>query len=180
MSAPENSSSRPGRVGEISESTFPERVARVVELAGGASELARRTGISRRMIGKYGQGAEPSRESLVQMARAAGVSLVWLATGEGPEVVESAGGREEPGADWDELDEILRLVSRPGNLRTYGRGRLTVNAVMTAIMQHGIENGWSASQLERASRISAIIYQVLALANEEQDAAARPTENRAE
>lgn len=63
---------------------FAERMTRAAQMAGNATKLAEATGISRRAIGDYLAGkAEPSRPRLVAIAKTAGVSLEWLATGDG-------------------------------------------------------------------------------------------------
>lgn len=64
---------------------FTQRMAYVARLAGNATLLAKRTGISRRAIGTYLSGdSDPTRERLVNIAGVAGVSVEWLATGNGP------------------------------------------------------------------------------------------------
>lgn len=64
-------------------SEFCERVQLIADRVGSAAELSRKTGISRRAIGTYLAGnAEPSREKLILLAQAAGVSVGWLAVGE--------------------------------------------------------------------------------------------------
>lgn len=64
---------------------FQRRMEQAAKLAGNATRLAEKTGISRRAIGEYLAGkAEPSRPRLVAIAEAAGVRVAWLATGEGP------------------------------------------------------------------------------------------------
>jgi phage repressor protein C with HTH and peptisase S24 domain len=51
-----------------------------------ADRLAKATGVSASAFRKWMKGeAEPSRDRLVALAAAAGVSLAWLAQGEGPE-----------------------------------------------------------------------------------------------
>ena len=63
---------------------FVERIRTIVSLAGGIEKLARSAGMTSRVIGKYLAGeSEPNRTRLVSLARAAGVSIAWLATGEG-------------------------------------------------------------------------------------------------
>lgn len=65
-------------------SSFAKRVAIIAKLAGSGQELANRAQISRRVIGKYLAGeSDPSRERLIAMAEAVGVSVEWLATGRG-------------------------------------------------------------------------------------------------
>ncbi|MFQ5533440.1 MAG: XRE family transcriptional regulator [Sphingomonadales bacterium] len=77
--------------------SFHERIIILTDLVGGASALARLSNLSRRVIDKYKAGeSEPSRDRLLAMARAAGVSIGWLVAGEGPmrpdEPTEAAGG----------------------------------------------------------------------------------------
>ena len=63
---------------------FAERMFQAAQMAGNATRLAEATGISRRAIGDYLAGkAEPSRPRMVAIAKSAGVSLEWLATGDG-------------------------------------------------------------------------------------------------
>lgn len=66
------------------DSDFAARVRLLVNRVGGSAELARRARLSRQMVDKYAAGSEPSRESLLALARAGEVSLEWLAAGEGP------------------------------------------------------------------------------------------------
>lgn len=65
------------------DSAFMERVAEVIERAGGEAAFASASGLSRSMVEKYKRGSEPSRSSLISMAQAAGVYIEWLATGNG-------------------------------------------------------------------------------------------------
>jgi transcriptional regulator with XRE-family HTH domain len=57
----------------------------LADLVGGPAQLARKSNLSRRVIDKYRTGAsDPSRARLIALAAAGGVSILWLATGEGP------------------------------------------------------------------------------------------------
>lgn len=63
---------------------FKQRMSIAAKLAGNATELSRKTGISRRAIGTYLAGcSDPTRERLIAIANASGVSVEWLATGLG-------------------------------------------------------------------------------------------------
>ena len=76
-----------------SKESFGARVGIVADRVGGQAELSRRTGISTVSINSYIKGdSDPSRERLISMADAAGVSLFWFATGEG----EIQPGQERP------------------------------------------------------------------------------------
>jgi phage repressor protein C with HTH and peptisase S24 domain len=79
---------------------FRERMDICAKLAGNATVLADRSGISRRAIGTYLSGAsDPTRARLISISRACGVSLDWLATGKGPM------RPEERAPDRPQLDE---------------------------------------------------------------------------
>lgn len=66
-----------------SDTLFLERMNVLIERCGGPGELARKAGLSRRVIDKYRRGeSDPSRSRLVAMAMAANVSVEWLATGQ--------------------------------------------------------------------------------------------------
>lgn len=67
------------------DSGFTNRMEIAARMAGNATRLSAATGISRRAIGDYLAGkAEPSRPRLVAIAKAAGVSVQWLAVGDTP------------------------------------------------------------------------------------------------
>lgn len=62
---------------------FIERLNEVIQDAGGIAELSLKTEISKASIEKYRRGTDPSRTFLNAMAKAAGVSIEWLAAGNG-------------------------------------------------------------------------------------------------
>lgn len=67
---------------------FVERLQIILSHWPSADRLARAMGVSPSAFRKWLKGeAEPSRERLVALARAAGVGVAWLAEGEGPEPV---------------------------------------------------------------------------------------------
>lgn len=75
--------------------------------------MATKTGMSTSVLRSWrAEKSDPSRTSLVKVARAAGVSLEWLATGEG-DPDQGAGARPgaSPGPQEDDL-ELLEDVSR--------------------------------------------------------------------
>jgi len=88
---------------------FQHRIATVIRRAGGVSALAAASGLSTRVIAKYRNGeSDPSRERLVAIARAAGVTVDWLATGNGP--MRASGNVVEQGSATDE--ELVRAVTQ--------------------------------------------------------------------
>jgi len=89
---------------------FAARIERLCEMVGGASALAQKSGLSRRVIDKYvAGGSDPSRQRLVSLADAAGVSVQWLATGQGspsgaPQPISRP---DEPTPDFDQDFALL-------------------------------------------------------------------------
>lgn len=69
---------------------FHERLQRLVQIAGSANALAKRSGISQSGIQRYLKGGEPTRKMLITLAECTGVSLTWLMTGEGSEFAQEA------------------------------------------------------------------------------------------
>lgn len=64
---------------------FRDRLKIAAGRAGGVDELAKAAGIARRTFGNYLSGRnEPKRPQLLAIARASGVSVSWLASGDGP------------------------------------------------------------------------------------------------
>lgn len=86
--------------GKLDRSAFIERLQLILRHWPSADRLARATGVSPSAFRKWLRGeAEPSRERLVSLAQAAGVSSGWLVSGEGPvpRLHEVAGPGREPG-----------------------------------------------------------------------------------
>lgn len=71
-------------MGILPNDSFETRMQILIDLMGSQEKLGEPAGISGVMIGKYAAGAEPGRDKLVAIANAAGVSVAWLAAGEGP------------------------------------------------------------------------------------------------
>nr|WP_294528408.1 helix-turn-helix transcriptional regulator [uncultured Rhodopila sp.] len=82
-----------------------------------ADRLARAMGVSPSAFRKWLKGeAEPSRERLIALARAAGVGVAWLAEGEGPAPVFEAvaGSRRRQGAPATlDPEQFVLLPKRP-------------------------------------------------------------------
>jgi Helix-turn-helix len=76
---------------------FVARLEEIAATAGDKASLARRAGLSPTTLQNYfSQESEPSRPILISLARAAGVSLSWLAAGIG----EKHGGDAPEGYLW--------------------------------------------------------------------------------
>lgn len=77
---------------------FTERMKEVVGLAGGITELSKKSGLSKGVLHKYINGeSDPSRLRMIAMTDATGVSLEWLALGEGP-MMRGANAAENKGS----------------------------------------------------------------------------------
>lgn len=119
---------------------FASRVERICQLVGGAGELALRSGLSRRVIDKYiAGGSDPSRQRLVSLAVASGVSVQWLATGEGPMEARHGATQAPDTPTASPIDKWLFSRVIDGIRRVYKRagGQLpTVNEVEMALDMH--------------------------------------------
>ncbi|WP_082090920.1 helix-turn-helix domain-containing protein [Halomonas sp. HG01] len=91
---------------------FCDRLKVAIDRAGGPTSMAYKADVSTSVINKWKNGkSEPQVTSLVKMARVAGVSVGWLATGEGdPEGGEPPAELGRPDADLDALEEIALKV----------------------------------------------------------------------
>ncbi len=88
--------------------------------AGGADQLADKSGIARRTLGNYLSGRnEPKASGLVAISRASGFAVEWLATGEGEPQADQV---NETGAEDGESD--FALVPRYDVAASAGHGSL--------------------------------------------------------
>jgi hypothetical protein len=62
---------------------FIGRLKEIVDLVGSQAALAKKAGLAASTFQNYVEGGEPPRPVLVALAAAAGVSVNWLATGQG-------------------------------------------------------------------------------------------------
>jgi hypothetical protein len=92
--------------GDVPASSFASRVRQVIKLNGSVSDIARRCGFSEGVVRSWRDGnTDPSRGRCVTMARTLGISLVWLAAGEGPMMLD---GTSEDTVGRSESSESLR------------------------------------------------------------------------
>ena len=105
-------------------SAFVHRLQTILTHWPSADRLARVMGVSPSAFRKWLKGeAEPSRERLVALARAAGVGIAWLAEGEGPEpsfvgshsASKSRASSEE--TQWDDFGLLPRPSAENGLAR---------------------------------------------------------------
>lgn len=81
------------------------------------------------LVRKYLAGSLPGLDKAIVMARVAGVSLEWLATGEGSPSPAAGGGLGKPDIDLDALEEVAvkvlaLLEQRRPDLSTKARARI--------------------------------------------------------
>jgi len=92
--------------GDVPASSFASRVRQVIKLNGSVSDIARRCGFSEGVVRSWRDGnTDPSRGRCVTMAKTLGISLVWLAAGEGPMMLD---GSTEDAVGRTESSESLR------------------------------------------------------------------------
>jgi hypothetical protein len=92
--------------GDVPASSFASRVRQVIKLNGSVSDIARRCGFSEGVVRSWRDGnTDPSRGRCVTMAKTLGISLVWLAAGEGPMMLD---GSSEDALGRAESSESLR------------------------------------------------------------------------
>lgn len=65
-----------------SDPAFIERLRHIAAKVGSVNALARASGLSQGGLQRYMKGGEPTRPNLISLAKAGGVSLVWLMTGD--------------------------------------------------------------------------------------------------
>ncbi len=71
-----------------SRAEFAKRIETLIKTVGSGNALAAAAKVSEGVIRKWKVGeSDPSRENLISLAKAAGVCIEWLATGEGPKTL---------------------------------------------------------------------------------------------
>lgn len=134
-----------------------KRVRRAAEIVGGPKELSERLQLSARTLNNYMNGRnEPKTSGLVKIARASGVRLEWLATGEGP-MLEGDGVRTESPIYRVDADKGLEMVPRYGGatpgVSTPGGG---VRDVSQGVDYLGVSRSWLDSEHLDADQLALI------------------------
>ena len=93
--------------------SFAGRIKIMIKRVGNKEKLAKATGISATMIGKYAEGiSEPARDKLVDLAKAADVGVLWLVTGEG--VMKGSEPSKPPAPVTNEAQKEVEAYLRNG------------------------------------------------------------------
>jgi len=101
---------------------FAKRMEIVAKRLGSVSELCRRVDVAYPTATKWGkEGAEPSTTNLIKIADAAGVNLLWLATGQGAMLKEDSEDGKQPAAyDGDQYAQpVLDTLNRPVDIEEF-------------------------------------------------------------
>jgi hypothetical protein len=147
-------------------SSFASRVRAVIKISGSVSEIARRCGFSEGVVRSWRDGnTDPSRGRCVTMAKTLGLSLVWLAAGEGPMMLDGSG--DDP-ATRTETSESVR--GREGRNETHVQPGAALDpsrlAAAMKLLQSDIEMTGSRFSPVRHSDLVAEMYAILARSNE--------------
>lgn len=86
-------------VEEVELEGFPERLKELIGQES-VSRFANEVGLGDNLIRKYLDGATPGLDKVVRICNAKGVSIAWLALGEGPKLDEDAKARQAKAADY--------------------------------------------------------------------------------
>ncbi|HXP00145.1 MAG TPA: helix-turn-helix transcriptional regulator [Luteibacter sp.] len=155
-----------GRVdAAVPASSFASRVRAVIKMSGSVSEIARRCGFSEGVVRSWRDGnTDPSRGRCVTMAKTLGLSLVWLAAGEGPMMLD---GTSEDGSIRAETSESTR--SRDGReaiATTSGVLDPSRLAAAMKLLQSDIEMTGSRFSPVRHADLVAEMYSILSRSGE--------------
>lgn len=143
----------------VAPSSFASRVRAVIKMSGSVSEIARRCGFSEGVVRSWRDGnTDPSRGRCVTMAKTLGLSLVWLAAGEGPMMLD--GSTEETAARNSSSE---KRESQNGHGATLDPSRL---AAAMKLLQSDIEMAGSRFSPVRHADMVAEMYSILGRSGE--------------
>lgn len=130
-----------------SDKAFVNRLKDISESLGSYAALAKRAGLAASTFQNYLDGGEPQRPALIALAAAGGVSLHWLATGQGPKspTLLPAGYVEIP--RFDLRHNIYALMQRPPADSTILRADLvesveSIGAPLASLNSALVADGW--------------------------------------
>jgi|GEM_PF-2231304 len=110
------------------ECSFSARMSYCAEKLGSVSALAKKAGISQSGIRRYFTGGEPSRPHLVAIAAAAGVSVQWLATGEGSMMRKNLSEEKVAEPEVGRIKEDARMMHYAGSETTLSKADTILEA----------------------------------------------------
>lgn len=108
--------------------TFADRIKQLIKHVGSVTKIARMCGFSEGVVRSWRDGhTDPSRARCVTLARALGISLVWLVAGEGSPSIARAAIATEAQASEETID-IPRRSERSHTPAIKGLATNTVDA----------------------------------------------------
>lgn len=137
---------------EKSDAEFSARISRLCEVVGGYSAMARLIDSSDSAVGKWCRGeTDPSRSFIIAIARACGITVQWLATGEGPMRIDEA-----PEGLVPESDPEFVYVKRYNVRASGGNGEFICEE--NAVGRYAYERDWWHRTMPCEPADCAIIY----------------------
>lgn len=150
---------------------FVARINMLIEASKSVASLAKAAGVSEGALRNWAfRGAEPSRANLIALARAAGVNVLWLATGEGPmrpgdtqapaqveEKGKSAEEKRDSPADVELLTDIIRAVEE---LLAEAKRTITPDKkaqVIALLYELGLQGMWQEDNPRTVERILRLV-----------------------
>lgn len=143
-------------------------------------EMGELLGLSGRSWHEYEKGTTIPKVPVYEMLADLGVEPRFLTSGKGspdpasgwctPPEAEPPPGRVPE--DEDEVEELMRALSYPAEIRLHGSGKVSVQLVMTAAMQYAKTHDWSPEQLARLARFSRILEGIIEQRDDERRAQA--------
>ncbi|MGG4605913.1 helix-turn-helix domain-containing protein [Paenalcaligenes sp. Me131] len=110
---------------------FPDRINLAIDRAGGAKKLAEKMGMSTSVLRSWRSGnSDPSRSSLLKMAKASDLSISWLASGEGSPYHDTPPPQQVSACiDLDSLEDVITktrqlFLKQKINLRPEAEARI--------------------------------------------------------
>jgi hypothetical protein len=144
-------------------SSFASRVRAVIKMSGSVSDIARRCGFSEGVVRSWRDGnTDPSRGRCVTMAKTLGLSLVWLAAGEGPMMLDGSGEDAVARSESSETRRDGREASAP-TIGVLDPSRL---AAAMKLLQSDIEMTGSRFSPVRHADLVAEMYSILSRSGE--------------
>ncbi|URL60224.1 helix-turn-helix transcriptional regulator [Luteibacter flocculans] len=146
----------------VAPSSFASRVRAVIKMSGSVSEIARRCGFSEGVVRSWRDGnTDPSRGRCVTMAKTLGLSLVWLAAGEGPMMLD--GSNEDTVARTESSESTRSREVSAARTSALDPSRL---AAAMKLLQSDIEMAGSRFSPVRHADLVAEMYAILGRSGE--------------
>jgi hypothetical protein len=146
-------------------SSFASRVRTVIKMSGSVSDIARRCGFSEGVVRSWRDGnTDPSRGRCVTMAKTLGLSLVWLAAGEGPMMLDGSG--DDAVARTETAETIRGRESREAHAASPSVLDASRLAAAMKLLQSDVEMTGSRFSPVRHADLVAEMYSILGRSGE--------------